>query len=120
MLRVMVAALVLSLTLLPAAAPPAYCASCPQIVQGPPCQEFWRADALFVGYVTEAVGVDWTNTNLVPTSQYIKLTARLAVEESFRGDVGAQVTFQMDNCPYPFREGERYLVYANKGRDGKL
>lgn len=94
--------------------------SCPQVVQGPPCQEFWRADAVFIGLATEVVAVDWSGTNLVPFSQYRRLTARLSVEEVFRGVEATEVMFEMNDCPYPFKQGERYLVYAHKGRDGKL
>lgn len=119
MLKVLALVSALLLALLPAAAPPAHRATCPSTVQGPPCQEFWRADAVFVGYVTEAVGAGWP-PDVAPYSQYSKLTARLAVEEAFRGSVGSQVTLEMDNCPHPFKEGERYLVYANRDRDGKL
>ena len=119
MLKVLALASVLLLSLLPAVPPSASCMSCPQTVQGPPCQEYWRADAVFVGYVTEAVGVPWPS-GLAAWSQWSKLTARLTVEESFRGDLGAQVTFEMGSCGYPFKEGERYLVYAHRGRDGKL
>lgn len=118
MLKVLTLVFALLLSLLPAVTAPAYCASCPSAVQGPPCQEFWRADAVFVGYVTEAVGVPWPS-GMEVWSQYLKLTARLTVEESFRGDAGAEVTFEMNDCPYPFKEGERYLVYANRNK-GKL
>jgi hypothetical protein len=70
--------------------------------------------------VTEAAAIGWGNTNIIPTSEYLKLTARLTVEESFRGDSGTQVTFEMNDCPYPFKEGQRYLVYAHRDREGKL
>jgi hypothetical protein len=112
-------ALASSLLLLSSLTPPAVCASCPQTVQGPPCQEYWRADAVFVGYVTEAVGVDWPS-GIAGWSRYMKLTARLTVEEAFRGDLGQEVVFEMNDCPYPFREGGRYLVYAYRDREGRL
>jgi hypothetical protein len=94
--------------------------SCPQVVQGPPCQEFWQANAVFIGLVTETIAVDWSGTNLAPYSQYRRLTARLSVEEAFRGVEATEVIFEMNDCPYPFKQGERYLVYAHKDRDGKL
>lgn len=119
MLKAIALVCTLVLLLVSAAIPPASCRSCPQTVQGPPCQMFWLVDAVFVGYVTEAVGVGWP-PDIAGWSEWSKLTARLTVEESFRGDVGAEVVFEMNNCPYPFREGQRYLVYADQGRDGKL
>jgi hypothetical protein len=97
------------------------CVSCPTIMQGPPCQEFWRADAVFIGLVTEAIAVDWSGSNINPYSQYRQLKARLSVEQSFRGtESSAEVIFEMNDCPYPFKQGERYLVYAHKDREGKL
>jgi carboxypeptidase family protein len=48
------------------------------------------------------------------------MTARLSVEESFRGPAAAEQVFEMNDCPYPFKLGERYLVYAHKNREGKL
>lgn len=95
-------------------------ASCVIVSQGPPCQEFWRADAVFIGYASEVVAEPWPESNLVPWQPYRKLTARLTVEQVFRGKVGTEVTFEMSDCPYPFRQGEQYLVYAHKGPDGRL
>lgn len=97
----------------------AICLSCPQTVQGPPCQEYWRAEVVFVGH---AIRVDATNwpPNIAPYSEYSKLTARLTIEEAFRGVKGGEVTFEMEDCPYPFKQGERYLVYAHRARDGML
>jgi len=94
--------------------------SCPGRSQGPPCQEFWFADAVFISTAKEVVTVPWTQSEMPNWQQYQKLTARLAVEETFRGNVGPEITFEMDSCYYPFRQGEKYLVYAHKGQDGKL
>ena len=95
-------------------------ASCVMSSQGPPCQEFWQADAVFIGYASEVITEPWPESNLVHWQPYRKLTARLTVEQVFRGSVGSEVTFEMSDCPYPFRQGEQYLVYAHKGRDGRL
>ncbi len=94
--------------------------SCPGRSQGPPCQEFWFADAVFIGTAKEVITVPWTQPEAPKWQQYQKLTARLTVEEIFRGNVGPEITFEMDSCYYPFKQGEKYLVYANKGEDGKL
>jgi hypothetical protein len=94
--------------------------SCPHIVQGPPCQEYWRADAVFIGLVTEIGALPWPESNPAHWQPYKRLTAHLSIEEAFRGVEGTEMTFVMDDCPYPFRQGERYLVYAHRGRDGKL
>ncbi|MDQ3753955.1 MAG: carboxypeptidase-like regulatory domain-containing protein [Acidobacteriota bacterium] len=96
------------------------CLSCPRIVQGPPCQEFWRADAVFVGLAVEVKTEDWLKDGLVYWSRYRRLTARIVVEESFRGLNEAELTMTTTDCPYLFRQGERYLVYAQRNREGLL
>ncbi len=94
--------------------------SCPGRFLGPPCQEFWFADAVFIGTVKDVVAVPWNYPDPPYWQQYQKLTAKLTVEESFRGNIGSEITFEMDDCYYPFEQGEKYLVYARKGADGKL
>ena len=111
--------IICTLSFLPISARAASVVSCPTIGQGPPCQEFGRADLVFTGLVTEVIAVDWRGSNLAPTSAYQRLTARLLVEEAFRGVKDAEVIFEMNDCPYPFKQGERYLVYAHKDREGK-
>jgi hypothetical protein len=116
----MIAAVIGILFFLPGKGLTASCISCAGMGQGPPCQEFWRADAVFIGSVTEAMAVDWSGTDVAPYSEYRRLTARLFVEEAFRGVEATEVIFEMNDCPYPFKQGERYLVYAHKDRNGKL
>jgi hypothetical protein len=50
-------------------------------------------------------------------------TARFTIEESFRGNAGAEIVIHSDgsNCNYPFVAGANYLVYATKNpKDGLL
>jgi len=99
--------------------PPAL--SCVGRHQGPPCEEFWRADAVFIGTAKKVVTVPFASGSWVPHWQeYQKLTATLTVEETFRGNVGSEITFERADCYYPFKQGETYLVYAFKGEGGKL
>jgi hypothetical protein len=119
-LFVFVASIMCVLAFLPNRGVAASCLSCPRMGQGPPCQEFWRAEAVFIGLVTEAEAVDWSGTNIAPYSQYQRLTARLSVLQAFRGMDETEVIFEMNDCPYPFKQGERYLVYAHRDREGKL
>lgn len=100
-------------------APATACLSCVREEQGPPCQEYWRADAVFVGTATEVTTVDWP-PHIAGWSPYMKLTARFAVEEAFRGVDATELTMAIGSCAYPFKQGERYLVYAHRGHDGKL
>lgn len=93
--------------------------SCPGMVQGPPCQEYWRAGAIFVGTAAEVTTIGWT-PDLAGWSPYQKLVVRFSVEESFRGVDSAELTMEMGSCAYPFRQGERYLVYAHRNHEGRL
>ena len=87
-------------------------ASCPTSQQGPPCMEFWRADAVFIGRATR-VDLVPNNTQLM-IGPYVRTTAYLDVEEAFRGVDRSAIVFELDHCGYVFKEGERYLVYANR------
>ena len=84
-------------------------ASCVRINQGPPCQEFWRADAVFVGVATRVVRTPNPSPLVI---EHPRQMAHFAVEETFKGVVGTAVVFDSNDCPYPFDEGQRYLVYA--------
>lgn len=94
--------------------------SCPGMVQGPPCQEYWRAVAVFVGTAAEVTTVGWPPDLAGWSPPYQKLTVRFSVEESFRGVDSAELTMEMGSCAYPFRQGERYLVYAHRNHEGRL
>jgi hypothetical protein len=85
-------------------------ASCVMIQQGPPCQEYWRADAVFVGVATRVISVP--NQTGLAIGPYARQTAHFSVEEAFKGIEGTAVVFDSNDCPYLFKEGERYLVYA--------
>ena len=84
-------------------------ASCVRLTPGPPCQEYWRADAVFIGTASRVVRVP---NEKVALGTLVHITTHFSVEESFKGVEGTVVVFDSNNCPYPFKEGERYLVYA--------
>jgi Carboxypeptidase regulatory-like domain len=92
-------------------------ASCPEALPGPPCQEFWRADAVFIGVATRIVRVP--NTTELEIGPYSSTTVYFSVEEIFRGVKGSAMVLEMDYCGYSFNEGERYLVYARRNADGR-
>jgi hypothetical protein len=71
--------------------------SCPGRSQEPPCQEFWLADAVFIGTVTQVVTVPYPEPIPHHWQQFQKLTAKLTVEETFRGNVGSEITFEMSD-----------------------
>lgn len=86
-----------------------------------PCQEYWRADAVFVGAV---VGESKFTLDEGSYRETLRLV-RLAVEQPLRGVEGAEVEVATGrgggDCGYEFRRGGRYVVYARRGeKDGRL
>lgn len=87
-------------------------ASCPSIQLGPPCQEYWRADAVFIGVANRVVNVP--NNTLLVIGPYLQTTAYFTIEEAFKGVGGTGIVIDSNDCGYVFKEGERYLVYAHR------
>ena len=109
----------LALALLPWLAGEARACTCSQ--SGPPCQDFWKADAVFAGTVVGVSGAE------VDDGDYKRAVwlVRLTVEQALRGVEGPEVEVWTGrgggDCGYNFKAGERYLVYAHRGqRDGRL
>jgi hypothetical protein len=92
-------------------------ASCVLIEQGPPCQEFWRASAVFIGTAARVEHV--RNETQLALGPYLRSTTHLSVEEAFKGVEGTVVVVDSNDCPYLFKEGERYLVYAHYNSSAK-
>ena len=86
-------------------------ASCVRVEQGPPCQAFWSASAVFIGTATRVDHV--RNETQLELGPYLRSTTHFSVEEAFKGVQGTAVVFDQNDCPYLFKEGERYLVYAH-------
>lgn len=85
-------------------------ASCPSTQQGPPCQEYWQAAAVFIAVPNRVV-----HTPDKPTPDnwmYVRTTVYFTIEEAFRGIEAGALVLNLGSCGYPFKEGERYLVYA--------
>jgi hypothetical protein len=78
------------------------------IQPGPPCEEYWKASAVFVGTVQSI-------SKVPPMSGPLKLLrVRLTVDEPFKGVKGTSVelfTTAGEGGP-AFRVGEQYFVYA--------
>lgn len=85
-------------------------ASCPIMQPGPPCQEFWRADTVFIGTATRVVRIP--NETQLMIGPYVRSTTHFSVDEGFKGVEGTVVILEADHCGQLFKEGERYLVYA--------
>lgn len=87
-------------------------ASCPIFIQGPPCQEYWRADAVFIGVATRVEHTPYTTP--LGITRYERTATYMRVEEAFKGIAGAEVVFNSQGCAHVFKEGVRYLVYAHR------
>src|SRR5271166_4918513 len=82
--------------------------------------DYLGADAVFVGTVTA----------IVPTSRTINgqewpgHSMTFAVKEVLKGKIGRQVEVRTNqgggDCGTPLKPGERYLIFAGKGSEGKL
>lgn len=87
-------------------------ASCPMTQQGPPCVEYWRADAVFIGVANRVV-----LTPDKPTADNWmgrQITVYFTIVEAFKGVDGSALVLNLDHCGHQFKEGERYLVYADR------
>ena len=85
---------------------------------GPPA-EFWRASAVFVGDVSAVERVKGQ-------SYQTERRVQVRVLERFRGALPAEpaevavFTDAPSRCGYPFKAGQRYLIYAVRQDDGRL
>ena len=79
-----------------------------------PCMAYRRADAVFTGQV-ESIRRD------IESWQHV---VRFSVDEAYRGVQGRTVEVVTNpntpSCGYPFKEGQRYFVYAQRAKNGKL
>ncbi|HSK74237.1 MAG TPA: carboxypeptidase-like regulatory domain-containing protein [Pyrinomonadaceae bacterium] len=91
-------------------------ASCPIMMQQPPCFEFWRTDAVFIAM---AIEVQQKPSNWDISFSPPPLIVRLKIEESFKGIEEKEVTIDMNDCGYQFKQGEKYLVYARRNPNDK-
>jgi Carboxypeptidase regulatory-like domain len=87
----------------------------------PPCEEYGRASAVFIGVVIGDSSIDSQDGEY----QFQKRSVSFAVEETFHGLRGtsAEVITGMGggDCGVGFKRGERYLVYAyTNPQDNKL
>ncbi|HEX6043124.1 MAG TPA: carboxypeptidase regulatory-like domain-containing protein [Pyrinomonadaceae bacterium] len=76
---------------------------------GPPCEEFWKADAVFIATVV--------SKSAAPDGEAVAV--RLTSEQVLRGDLGGRdvdviTGFGDADCGYPFKIGQKYLVYTSR------
>src|SRR5262245_35906275 len=110
-MRPIVTVITLVITALLLAPTEARCCTC--VIPGPPCQEYWKASTFFSGHVTE---ITTFTSDEEPFKGYKQKLVRFSVIQAFRGASGTSAETVTGNgggdCGYPFKVGERYLVYA--------
>lgn len=94
-------------------------AACSCVRQGPPCEDYWTAAAIFRGRVDSITAV--ASSAAAPVKSR---TVRFTILESFKGTTGSTVDVRTvvggAICGYRFTKGREYLVYAAVEPDGAL
>ena len=102
-----------------ACAPRAEACSC--LPSGPPCQNLFQSDAVFVGTVT---GIRPMRTPETERPVLERRIVAFSVEKGVRGIDGSTVDVRTGSgggdCGFDFKIGERYVVYAYRHPDGSL
>lgn len=84
-----------------------------------PCQEFWRADAVFAGTVVASGKIDVEEAGYKHDMRLVRFT----VDQPIRGMQAAEVDvitgWGGGDCGYGFKMGQRYLVYGYYDETGK-
>jgi 5-hydroxyisourate hydrolase-like protein (transthyretin family) len=92
--------------------------ACECVISGPPCQEFWQADAVFVGQVKakdlKARFEKGGNGEELRAPGGGEARVTFAIIEAFRGAPGKEVDIFTNNgaYSYEFENGGVYIVYA--------
>ena len=92
-------------------------ASCPGTEPGPPCLAYWQTDAVFIAVADRVVHVP--NNTALAIGPYLRSTVYFTIEEAFKGVGGTALVMELGACGHVFKEGERYLVYANRDPNNK-
>lgn len=82
-----------------------------------------RATVVYQGRVITIDTVSPQVAALRPELGPTRGIARLVVEAAWKGDVGDTATLVLDrstSCSYWLEDGERYVIFAYRGRDGEL
>jgi 5-hydroxyisourate hydrolase-like protein (transthyretin family) len=98
----------------------AYACSC-AFGGGAPCQEYWRAEAVFSGTIIGSSSIKVKEESFPRTERQV----RVAITQAFRGIEGGQTEVITGlgggDCGYGFELGKSYLIYAFRSeRDGKF
>jgi len=88
----------------------------------PPCEEYWRSEAVFAGKVMKRSLFSVVEGEGDSRYEYQQVLVRFSIEQAFKGIAGDEVEIVTGisggDCGYYFKDGERYVVYAiSSGRD---
>lgn len=82
---------------------------------------YWRANFVFTGVVEKFTAdnkiIPPNEITITDSYQPVFNSVRFAVEKNYRGTAGKNIEI---TSSFNFREGEKYFVYAIKGKDGKI
>lgn len=95
--------------------------ACSCLVPRPPCETYWKTDAVFTGLVTDSSIITVEGTSV----KYQQRMTRIALDQVYRGVEGTGVeiftSVEGSECGYDFKKNERYVIYAHRSpTDGKL
>src|SRR6185436_9644004 len=90
--------------------------ACSCMESGPPCQNYFQSDVVFVGTVR-----DITQVPVADRDSSVRVEFEQAVPS--RGVAGSSITVLTSvadgaSCGFPFKRGERYVVYGYRSKDG--
>ncbi len=104
------------------AALPREVAACSCMPSGPPCQGYFQSDVVFVGTVRS---IEVRKARLEGIESLVdRRFARFSIDGASGGLQGPETVVVTGtgggDCGYDFKVGERYVVYAYRGKDGSL
>src|SRR5215510_11917759 len=89
----------------------------------PPCEEYWRAEAVFAGKVIKKSTFYAEEGEGNSRYRFQQVLVRFSVEQAFKGISGEEVEIATGmgggDCGYHFKDGERYIVYAFRSGNDK-
>jgi hypothetical protein len=91
--------------------------ACSCAFAGPPCQAFWKTDAVFDATVTSIEVVDPADPRpelRIGREYLVKLDVREAWKDGQTGLVEVVTDLYEASCGYSFKVGRRYLVFVRK------
>jgi hypothetical protein len=103
---------------------PRVASACSCMPAGPPCQAYFETDAVFTGTVTAIAIRKGPIEGIPPDQLFDRRFVQISVERIGKGVQGAGVEVRTGmgggDCGFDFKVGQRYVVYAYRGKDGSL